>query len=235
MRYMLVDGQGNFGSVDGDAPAAMRYTEARMSPIAGELLADIEKDTIDFQPNYDESDDEPRVLPAAFPNLLANGAQGIAVGMATSIPPHNAAELCDAALHLIEKPDAKSKALLKWVKGPDFPGGAQILGHKGIEDTYRTGRGSIKMRAVVSVEEIHGRTCLVVTELPYQVNPDRLVVSIREAVRDGKIFYALAAIKGVGREAVRALVAPARARPTLPLGRTVRQATTPTAREASVT
>ena len=187
LRYPLVDGQGNFGSVDGDPPAAYRYTEARMSRMAVEMLTDIEKDTIDWDPNFDETKKEPSVLPCRFPNLLVNGSQGIAVGMATNIPPHNLSEVIDGCIAYIDDPDIDLPGLMEHIKGPDFPTGATILGHKGIEQAYRTGRGLITMRAVVNTEEIKGRMCLVITELPYQVNPDRLVVSIREAVRDGKI------------------------------------------------
>ena len=184
MGLMLVDGQGNFGSVDGDMPASMRYTECRMAPAATALMADIDKDTVDFQPNYDEREQEPTVLPAAFPNLLANGSSGIAVGMATSIPPHNVGELIDACQLLLERPEATTDELVQLVPGPDFPTGAQILGTKGIREAYRTGRGSITMRAVVNVEEIQNRTCLVITELPYQVNPDNLLLRIAELVGD---------------------------------------------------
>ncbi len=191
MRYMLVDGQGNFGSPGDDPAAAMRYTECRMAPLAMEMVRDIDKDTVDFVPNYDGKTMEPTVLPARFPNLLVNGSAGIAVGMATNIPPHNMREVADGVHWALEHPDASREelleALIQRIKGPDFPTGATILGHKGIEQAYRTGRGLITMRAVVNTEEIKGRMCLVITELPYQVNPDRLVVSIREAVRDGKI------------------------------------------------
>ncbi|MBT1178939.1 DNA gyrase subunit A [Bifidobacterium vespertilionis] len=191
MRYLLVDGQGNFGSPGDDPAAAMRYTECRMAPLAMEMVRDIDKDTVDFIPNYDGKTQEPTVLPARFPNLLVNGSSGIAVGMATNIPPHNMREVADGVHWALDHPDASREelleALLQRIKGPDFPTGATILGHKGIEQAYRTGRGLITMRAVVNTEEIKGRMCLVVTELPYQVNPDRLVVSIREAVRDGKI------------------------------------------------
>ena len=191
MRYTLVDGQGNFGSAGDDPPAAMRYTECRMMPLAMEMVRDIDKDTVDFVPNYDGRTQEPTVLPARFPNLLANGSSGIAVGMATNIPPHNMRELAEGVHWTLDHPEASREellnALIGIIKGPDFPTGATILGHKGIEQAYRTGRGLITMRAVVNTEEIKGRMCLVVTELPYQVNPDRLVVSIREAVRDGKI------------------------------------------------
>ena len=191
MRYTLVDGQGNFGSAGDDPPAAMRYTECRMMPLAMEMVRDIDKDTVDFVPNYDGRTQEPTVLPARFPNLLANGSSGIAVGMATNIPPHNMRELAEGVHWTLDHPEASHEellnALIGIIKGPDFPTSATILGHKGIEQAYRTGRGLITMRAVVNTEEIKGRMCLVVTELPYQVNPDRLVVSIREGVRDGKI------------------------------------------------
>ena len=191
MRYLLVDGQGNFGSPGDDPAAAMRYTECRMAPLAMELVRDIDKDTVDFVPNYDGKTQEPTVLTARFPNLLVNGSSGIAVGMATNIPPHNMREVADGVHWALDHPEATREelldALIERIKGPDFPTGATILGHKGIEQAYRTGRGLITMRAVVNTEEIKGRMCLVVTELPYQVNPDRLVVSIREAVRDGKI------------------------------------------------
>ena len=191
MRYTLVDGQGNFGSAGDDPPAAMRYTECRMMPLAMEMVRDIDKDTVDFVPNYDGRTQEPTVLPARFPNLLANGSSGIAVGMATNIPPHNMRELAEGVHWMLDHPEASREellnALIGIIKGPDFPTGATILGHKGIEQAYRTGRGLITMRAVVNTEEIKGRMCLVVTELPYQVNPDRLAASIREGVRDGKI------------------------------------------------
>ena len=191
MRYPLVDGQGNFGSPGDDPAAAMRYTECRMAPLAMEMVRDIDKDTVDFIPNYDGKTQEPTVLPSRFPNLLVNGSAGIAVGMATNIPPHNLREVAKGVHWALEHPEASKEdllnALIAIIKGPDFPTGATILGHKGIEQAYRTGRGLITMRAVVNTEEIRGRMCLVVTELPYQVNPDRLASSIREAVRDGKI------------------------------------------------
>lgn len=191
MRYMLVDGQGNFGSPGDDPAAAMRYTECRMASLAMEMVRDIDKDTVDFAPNYDGKTQEPTVLPARFPNLLVNGSAGIAVGMATNIPPHNMREVAEGVHWALDHPEASREelleALLGIIKGPDFPTGATILGHKGIEQAYRTGRGLITMRAVVNTEEIKGRMCLVVTELPYQVNPDRLASSIREGVRDGKI------------------------------------------------
>jgi DNA gyrase subunit A len=191
LRYPLALGQGNFGSAGNDGAAAPRYTETKMAPLALEMVRDIAQGTVDFQDNYDGSTQEPVVLPARFPNLLVNGSVGIAVGMATNIPPHNLREVADAALWALAHPEATREELLEAaiarVKGPDFPTGAQILGVKGIHDAYRTGRGSITMRAVVNVEEIHGRTALVVTELPYQVNPDNLAIKIAELVKDGKI------------------------------------------------
>ncbi|TWE10357.1 DNA gyrase subunit A [Rudaeicoccus suwonensis] len=191
MRYPLVDGQGNFGSPGNDGAAAPRYTECRMAPLAMELVRDIDKETVDFEPNYDGKTMQPTVLPARYPNLLVNGSAGIAVGMATQIPPHNLREVCAGATWLLNNPEASREELLEklleLIPGPDFPTGALIMGHKGIEDAYRTGRGSIVMRAVVNVEEIQGRQCLVVTELPYQVNPDALAEKIAMLVRDGKI------------------------------------------------
>nr|WP_245867243.1 DNA gyrase subunit A [Serinibacter salmoneus] len=191
MRYPLVTGQGNFGSAGDDQAAAPRYTECKLAPLAMEMVRDIDKNTVDFGDNYDGRTREPLVLPARYPNLLVNGSAGIAVGMATNIPPHNLREVAAGAQWFLENPDASNSellaALLQRIKGPDFPTGAQILGVRGIEDAYRTGRGSITMRAVVEVEEIQNRQCLVVTELPYQVNPDRLAAKIAELVRDGKI------------------------------------------------
>ncbi|QTX06052.1 DNA gyrase subunit A [Agromyces archimandritae] len=191
MRYPLALGQGNFGSPGNDGAAAPRYTETKMAPLALEMVRDIDEDTVDFQDNYDGHTQEPSILPARIPNLLVNGSVGIAVGMATNIPPHNLREVAEGAQWYLEHPEATreelQEALIQRIKGPDFPTGAQILGTKGILDTYRTGRGSITMRAVVSVEEIHGRTCLVVTELPYQVNPDNLAIKIADLVKDGKI------------------------------------------------
>src|SRR3954468_12875888 len=191
LRYPLALGQGNFGSPGNDGAAAHRYTETKMAPLAMEMVRDIDEDTVDMQPNYDGRTQEPTVLPARFPNLLVNGSVGIAVGMATNIPPHNLREVADAALWALENPDASRDelldAILARVKGPDFPTGAQILGVKGIQDAYRTGRGSITMRAVVNVEEIQGRTSLVVTELPYQVNPDNLAVKIADLVKEGRL------------------------------------------------
>lgn len=187
-RYMLVDGHGNFGSVDGDAPAAMRYTEARLAPIALELLRDIQKDVIDFEPNYDGQYEQPVVLPARFPNLLVNGAAGIAVGMATNIPPHNLTEVIDGLLMLIDNPEVKVEDLMTVVKGPDFPTGGTILGYEGIRKAFRTGRGSIQIRAKTRMEESNnGKTRIIVEELPYQVNKAKLVEKIAELVRDKKI------------------------------------------------
>ena len=191
LRYPLALGQGNFGSAGNDGAAAARYTETKMAPLAMEMVRDIDEDTVNFSDNYDGRTLEPDVLPARFPNLLVNGSVGIAVGMATNIPPHNLREVASGALWALEHPDASREelleALLQRVKGPDFPTGAQILGIKGIQDAYRTGRGSITMRAVVSVEELQGRTCLVITELPYQVNPDNLAIKIAELVKEGKL------------------------------------------------
>ena len=184
MRYPLVDGQGNFGSVDGDPPAAMRYTEARMSPIAEELLSDIDMDTVDFQPNYDDRLEEPAVLPAAFPNLLVNGSSGIAVGMSTNIPPHNLGEVIDATVHLIDNPDCTVEDLMEHVKGPDFPTGANIVGRNAIHKAYKTGRGRIRVRAEFEVE---GDDRIVITELPFQANKARLVERIADNVNDGTI------------------------------------------------
>ena len=187
-RVPLVDGHGNFGSVDGDSPAAMRYTEARMSKLSMELLRDIDKETVDFGPNFDESLKEPLVLPARFPNLLVNGSNGIAVGMATSIPPHNLGEVIDATVHLIDRPDADVEELMGYVKGPDFPTGAIIMGTESIKEAYRTGRGKIKVRARAEIEELpKGKQQIVVTEIPYQVNKARLVERIAELVKDKKI------------------------------------------------
>ncbi|MFC4111095.1 DNA gyrase subunit A [Nonomuraea zeae] len=191
LRYPLVDGQGNFGSPGNDPAAAMRYTECKLAPIAMELLRDIDKDTVDFRPNYDGKSQEPDVLPARFPQLLVNGSGGIAVGMATNIPPHNLREVASAVKWYLENPEASDEDLLeasiRLVRGPDFPTRALIVGRRGIEDAYRTGRGSITMRAVVEVEEEKGRQALVVTELPYQVNPDNLALKIAELVREGKL------------------------------------------------
>jgi DNA gyrase subunit A len=191
MRYPLVEGQGNFGSRGNDGAAAPRYTECRMAPLAMEMVRDIEQDTVDFVPNYDGKTMQPTVLPSRFPNLLVNGSAGIAVGMATQIPPHNLREVAAAAQFYLANPEISREELLEAVmgiiSGPDFPTGALIMGRKGIEDAYRTGRGSIIMRAIVEVEEIKGRQCLVVKELPYQVNPDMLAMKIADLVKDGRI------------------------------------------------
>lgn len=191
MRYPLAAGQGNFGSPGNDGAAAPRYTETKMANLALEMVRDIEENTVDFQDNYDGRTQEPAILPSRFPNLLVNGSVGIAVGMATNIPPHNLREVAQAAQWHLAHPTASREELLEAamavVKGPDFPTGAQILGSKGIHDAYRTGRGSVTMRSVVTVEEIQGRTCLVVTELPYQVNPDNLAIKIADLVKDGKL------------------------------------------------
>ena len=203
LRYPLVDGNGNFGSPGNDPAAAMRYTEARLSPIAMEMMRDIDEDTVNFVPNYDGRSQEPTVLPSRFPNLLVNGSAGIAVGMATNIPPHNLKEIAEGVTWALEHPEASAEELLtellRVVKGPDFPTRALIVGRTGIEEAYRTGRGSITMRAVVNVEEINKRTCLVVTELPYQVNPDNLALKIAELVKDGKI-KGIADVRDEGNE-----------------------------------
>jgi DNA gyrase subunit A len=191
LRYPLVSGQGNFGSPGNDPAAAPRYTECRMAQLAMEMVRDIDEETVDFQDNYDGRTQEPTVLPSRFPNLLVNGSIGIAVGMATNIPPQNLREVAEGAQWALANPDATreelQEALIARIKGPDFPTGATILGRRGIEDAYRTGRGSITMRAIVNVEEIHNRTCLVVTELPYQVNPDNLALKIAELVKEGRL------------------------------------------------
>jgi DNA gyrase subunit A len=203
LRYPLVDGNGNFGSPGNDPAAAMRYTEARLSPIAMEMMRDIDEDTVNFVSNYDGRSQEPTVLPSRFPNLLVNGSAGIAVGMATNIPPHNLREIAEGVQWALENPEASAEQLLAHlltvVKGPDFPTRALIVGRTGIEEAYRTGRGSITMRAVVNVEEINKRTCLVVTELPYQVNPDNLALKIAELVKDGKI-KGIADVRDEGNE-----------------------------------
>ncbi|ENO18346.1 DNA topoisomerase (ATP-hydrolyzing) subunit A [Schaalia cardiffensis F0333] len=191
LRYPLVAGQGNFGTPGNLGPAAPRYTECKMAPLAMEMVRDIDEESVDFQDNYDGKNQEPTILPSRFPNLLVNGSEGIAVGMATRIPPHNLREVAKGVQWALDNPEASREelleALLKIIPGPDFPTGATILGRKGIEDAYRTGRGSITQRAVVNVEEIHGRQCLIVTELPYQVNPDNLADKIAQLVRDGQI------------------------------------------------
>lgn len=189
LRYPLIDGQGNFGSVDGDGAAAMRYTEARLAPIADEMLADIGKNTVDFRSNYDDSTREPIVLPAKLPNLLVNGASGIAVGMATNIPPHNITEVCDGLIHLIDNPDATVEDLMEFIEGPDFPTGGMILGREGIAAAYATGRGRVVMRAKAHIDESDrpGYYAIIVTELPYQVNKATLIEKIAEHVRAGRL------------------------------------------------
>mgnify|MGYP001611899765 FL=1 len=189
LRYPLIDGQGNFGSVDGDAPAAMRYTEVRMARLTGGLLSDIDKETVDWRPNYDESLKEPLVMPAAFPNLLVNGSSGIAVGMATNMPPHNLSEVIDGLIHIINKPDATIKELMKLIPGPDFPTAGFIHGKEGIKAAYETGRGIIQMRARAAIEKNPrtNRQAIVITEIPYQVNKARLIEKIAELVRDKKV------------------------------------------------
>ncbi|MDX6433951.1 MAG: gyrase subunit, partial [Streptosporangiaceae bacterium] len=191
LRYPLIDGNGNFGSPGNDPAAAMRYTECRMAPLAMEMLRDIDKETVDFSPNYDGRQQEPDVLPSRFPNLLVNGSAGIAVGMATNIPPHNLREVGAGVQWYLDNYGTSDEelldALIERIKGPDFPTHGLIVGRRGIEDAYRTGRGLITMRAVIEVEEIQGRTCLVVTQLPYQVNPDNLALKIAEQVKEGKI------------------------------------------------
>ena len=188
-RYPLIDGHGNFGSVDGDSAAAMRYTEARMAKITQYMLADIDKDTVDFQPNYDEREQEPKVMPAKFPNLLVNGSAGIAVGMATNIPPHNLTEVIEGTIAQIDNPEIEIKELMTYIKGPDFPTGASIMGTEGIISAYRTGKGSFRIRAKAHIEEMEksGKMRIIVTEIPYMVNKARLVEKIAELVREKRI------------------------------------------------
>lgn len=187
-NYMLVDGHGNFGSVDGDGAAASRYTEARLAPVALQMLRDIDKETVDFTPNYDEEELEPTVLPSRFPNLLVNGSNGIAVGMATSIPPHNLGEVIDACTKMIDNPEIDIEELVKIIKGPDFPTGASILGKSGARAAYRTGQGKVTVRAKAEIEEkSNGKFMIVVTEIPYQVNKARLLEKIAELSKDKKI------------------------------------------------
>src|SRR5881396_524962 len=187
-RYPLVDGQGNFGSIDGDPPAAMRYTEARMAPFAEALLEDIEKETVDFVPNYDEEREEPSYLPSKVPNLLVNGSGGIAVGMATNMPPHNLTEVCEAAIHLIEHPQSSLPDLIQFIPGPDFPTAGIINGRSGIRQAYQTGRGQITMRARATIErQVKERDIIVVTEIPYQVNKARLIEKIAELITAKRI------------------------------------------------
>ncbi|HFL3828500.1 TPA: DNA topoisomerase (ATP-hydrolyzing), partial [Clostridioides difficile] len=187
-RYPLVDGHGNFGSVDGDSPAAMRYTEVKMTKLTIEMLRDINKETIDYRPNFDETLKEPIVLPSRFPNLLVNGSSGIAVGMATNIPPHNLKEIIDGLIMLIDNPETDIESLMKVIKGPDFPTGAMIMGREGIKSAFKTGRGKIKIRAVAEIEESNrGRNKIIITELPYQVNKANLIEKIAQLVRDKKL------------------------------------------------
>src|SRR5712671_2001957 len=209
-RYPLVDGQGNFGNIDGDNPAAMRYTEARLTDVARLLLDGIDEDAVELKPTYDNSGKEPVVLPGGFPNLLANGAQGIAVGMATSIPPHNAAELCDAALHLIDKPNAKSRALLKWVRGPDFPTGGVVVDSKeAIAEAYATGRGAFRTRAKWSVEEgARGAWVVVITEIPWLVQKNRLVEKISDLYHNEKKLPLVGDVRDESAEDVRLVIEP---------------------------
>ena len=188
MRHMLVDGQGNFGSVDGDSPAAMRYTEVRMSKIAHELLADLEKETVDYLPNYDESEHEPVVLPTRVPNLLINGSSGIAVGMATNIPPHNLSEVVNACILMVDEPDSSIEQLMECIPGPDFPTAGYVNGARGIREAYRSGKGKIYLRAKTHFEEDKsGRQSIIVTELPYQVNKARLLEKIAELVKEKRL------------------------------------------------
>ena len=188
MRYCLVEGHGNFGSIDGDPPAAYRYTEARMSKIANEMLRDIEKETVDWDPNFDESRKEPRVLPSRFPNLLVNGSSGIAVGMTTNIPPHNLREVIDATICVLDNREATLDDLMEHIKGPDFPTRGIIMGRSGIRAAYATGKGHIRVRARTEMEEFGaGRTRIIVTELPYQVNKSRLVENIADQVKDKRL------------------------------------------------
>src|SRR5437764_1728894 len=198
LRYPLVDGQGNFGSIDDDPPAAMRYTEARLAKLAEEMLRELESDTVDFGPNYDESKREPLVLPARFPNLLVNGSAGIAVGMATNIPPHNLTEVVNAIVQLIDKPDSNVEDLMKHVKGPDFPTGAIIVGRSGIRDAYRSGRGRVVMRARAHIEELRGgKSAIIVTELPYGVKKGGdggVIAKIAELVND-KVLTDISALQ----------------------------------------
>src|SRR6201991_2640630 len=208
-RYPLVDGQGNFGNVDGDNPAAMRYTEARLTEVAHLLLDGIDEDAIDFRPTYDGSENEPVVLPGAFPNLLANGSQGIAVGMATAIPPHNVAELCDAALFLIDNPNARSKTLLKYVQGPDFPTGGIIVDNRdAIAEAYTTGRGSFRVRARWEQEDSgRGTYVIVITEIPWLVQKSRLVERIAELINEKKLPL-VADVRDESAEDIRVVIEP---------------------------
>ena len=186
-RYLLVDGQGNFGSIDGDGAAAMRYTEVRMTKLTLEMLRDISKNTVDFKLNFDESEKEPVVLPSRFPNLLVNGSSGIAVGMATNMPPHNIEEVIDGVIKYIDNPDIEIEDLIKIIKGPDFPTGGMIMGTEGIRKAYETGRGKVIIRAVAEIEEKNGKNRIIVSEIPYQVNKANLIIKIADLVKDKKI------------------------------------------------
>ena len=206
-RYMLVDGHGNFGSVDGDSAAAMRYTEARMTPFALEMLRDIDKETVDFRDNFDGEEKEPVVLPSRFPNLLVNGSNGIAVGMATSIPPHNLKEVIDATIKVIDEPDCDIEELIKIVKGPDFPTGAQILGKAGMKEAYRTGTGKVKVRSCCEIEETdRGKSQIVITEIPYMVNKARLIEKMADLVKEKKVEGVSAIRDESNREGIRIVV-----------------------------
>ncbi len=207
LRYPLIDGQGNFGSVDNDPPAAMRYTECRLQRIAGSLMEDIDKETVDFTPNYDESTVEPTVLPTRIPNLLVNGSNGIAVGMATNIPPHNLTEIVEAAIMLVNNPATTLKEVLKVVKGPDFPTGAYIYGRSGIEAAYTSGRGRFVMRAKAAIEDLtQGRKAIIVTEIPYQVNKASLIKRVAELVND-KVIDDISDVRDEsGRDGMRIVV-----------------------------
>ena len=187
LRYMLVDGQGNFGSIDGDSPAAMRYTEARMRKIADDMLIDIDKDTVDHQLNFDDSLQEPTVLPTRIPNLLVNGASGIAVGMATNMPPHNLSEVVDGTVAYIDNNDIEIDELITHIKAPDFPTGGIIYGYEGVKEAFHTGRGRVVMRAKATIEEVQGRECIIVTEIPYQVNKADMIKKTADLVNDKKI------------------------------------------------
>src|ERR1700678_1633787 len=191
MRYPLIDGQGNFGSIDGDPPAAYRYTECRLTPLAERMLADIDKDTVDFVDNFDGSNREPEVLPGQVPNLLINGSDGIAVGMATNIPPHNLGEVCDALLALINKPDITHEEILDIIPGPDFPTGGQLLGRQAIRQAYLTGRGTLTMRALAAIEtdKRSSRASIIIREIPYQVNKARMIERMAELVNDQLIEH----------------------------------------------
>ena len=187
LRYMLVDGQGNFGSIDGDSPAAMRYTEARLKKISEDMVEDLDKDTVDFQLNYDDSLNEPTVLPTKIPSLLVNGASGIAVGMATNMPPHNLSEVIDGTVAFIENNNIEIEELIKFVKAPDFPTGGVIYGYEGVKQAFNTGRGRVVMRAKATFEEVNGRECIIVTEIPYQINKADMIQKTAQLVNDKRI------------------------------------------------